>query len=190
MDFHFPYRLYVNIVWIQRAKKGILEIIINLLPMKYEFLDKIQMVFIHLLFYSNHLVVIHFHTQFMTQFLKMLKCLLSSSIWGKNSWSKICDFMARDVSAVLVFIFAAPFRRFLSKLMNLTWGRHAVMFADNSKLQRKFPSKFSRSTRKRFFGHSRFKVERRLKARLRFFTQLMSFQLTSLIWLLDKTNVL
>jgi hypothetical protein len=42
MDFHFPHRL----CWeFEKGQKGILEIIINLLPMKYESLDKLQMDF-------------------------------------------------------------------------------------------------------------------------------------------------
>lgn len=42
MDFHFPNRLYHGL---KKGQKGMLEIIINLLPMKYESLDKLQMDF-------------------------------------------------------------------------------------------------------------------------------------------------
>ena len=132
-------------------------------------------------------IVIHFHTQFTNQFLKML---LSSSSCEKNSWSKIWDFMAREVSKSLVFIFTDPLKRFRSRLMYLTLGRHAVTFTDKSKLQRKFSFKFSCSILgNRTLGHSRVNVEIRFEARLRFFTQLMAFHSNSLIWLLDKSNM-
>lgn len=124
------------------------------------------------------------------QFLKILKLSQSSSICEKNSYSKICDFTPSDVKKRFVFFFVAPLKLLLIKLTNFRLGRQAVMLTADSKLHKRFSSKFKRFTlRKRLVGHSRRKIDRRLKARLRFMTQLMFFQSNSLIWLRDRSSV-
>lgn len=190
MDFHFSSRLLRGNCVNSKGKKGYSK---SSIYWQWNMNLLINFECFSFFWFDNQItwIIIHFHTQFTAQFLKMLKWLASSSSCVKNSWSKIWDLTPRLNKKRFVFIFATSFNRFLSKLMNLTLGKHAVMFTDKSNVQRKLPSKFNLSTLwNRFFGHSRLRVERRLKAMLRFFTQLMSFQSNSLIWLYDKSKVL